>query len=58
VVLSTVVPTSFMGVDSFYKMRYKFIAGNLTILLWETLSAGRGNILPFDWVKSHVPCCL
>jgi hypothetical protein len=42
----------------FLQNEIQFIAGNLTILLWETLSAGRGNILPFDWVKSHVPCCL
>ena len=35
-ILSTVVPTSFAGVDSFDKTRSRFIVGHLPILLWET----------------------
>ena len=43
-VLSTMVPTSFMGVDSFDKMRFRFIAGDPSLLLWETESGGEGVI--------------
>ena len=53
-VLSTVVPTSFVGVDSFDKMRFKLIAGNLSILLWEIEIGGRrGDILPFYLIAQH-----
>jgi hypothetical protein len=36
VVLSTVVQTSFMGVDSFDKTRFRFIAGSPSLSLQET----------------------
>jgi hypothetical protein len=39
-VLSTVVPTNFVGVDSFDKMRFSIIAGHLPILLRETGDSG------------------
>ena len=35
VVVSTVVTTSFTGVDSFDKMRFWFIAGHLPTSSWE-----------------------
>jgi hypothetical protein len=53
-VLSTVVPTSFVGVDSFDKTRFKFIAGHLSILLWEIESGVRGDVLPFHLIKSNI----
>jgi hypothetical protein len=39
-VLSTVVPTSFVGVDSFDIMIFRFIAGCLSLLLLE-IESGR-----------------
>jgi hypothetical protein len=50
VVLSAVVPTSFVGVDSFDNMRFRFIPGHIPILLWETESGGRGDVSPFDLI--------
>ena len=50
VVLSTVVPISFVGVDSFDKTRFRFIAGHLPIFLWETESVGRGDVSPFHLI--------
>ena len=50
VVLSTVVPTSFAGVDSFDKTRFKFIAGHSSLSLWQTDLGGRGDILPLDLI--------
>jgi hypothetical protein len=41
-VLSTVVPTFFTGVDSFGKMRFRFIAGHLPISLPERKSGREG----------------
>ena len=52
--MSTVVPTSLVGVDSIDKTRFKFIAGNLSILLWEIETGGRGDDLPFQLIKSHI----
>jgi hypothetical protein len=52
--LSTVVPTSFVGFDSFDKTRFRFIAGNLSILLWETETGRRGDVLPFHLIKSLI----
>ena len=39
-VLLTVVPTSFMGVDSFDKTRFRFIVGYLRLSLWGTDTGG------------------
>ena len=39
-VLSTVVPTSLAGVDSFVKIRFRFIAGHPLLLLHETALGG------------------
>jgi hypothetical protein len=43
-----------VGVDSFDKTRFRFIAGNLSILLQEIETGGRGDVLPFHLIKSHV----
>ena len=48
-VLLTVVPTSFMGVESFDKMRFRFIAGNLSISLQETETGGKGRHLTISF---------
>jgi hypothetical protein len=40
--LSTVVPISFTGVDSFDKTRFRFIDEHLPILMWERESGGEG----------------
>jgi len=53
-VLSTVVPTSFVGVDSVDKMRFRFITGNLSRLLWETETGGWGDISPFHLIAQHL----
>ncbi len=48
VVLSTVVPTSFVAVDSLDKMRFRSIARHLRILLQGTdTGGGKGDVLPF-----------
>jgi hypothetical protein len=52
-VLSTVVPTSFTGVDSFDKTRCRIIAGCPSLSLWETITGGRGYVLPFDLIAQH-----
>jgi len=52
-VLSTVVPSSFVGVDSFDKTRFRFIAGHPSLLLWETELGGRDDVLPFDLIVQH-----
>jgi hypothetical protein len=54
VVLSTVVLTSSMGVDSFDKLRFRIVAGIFPIFLWETASGVRGDVLPFHLIKSHI----
>ena len=53
-VLSTVVPASFVGVDVFDKTRFRFIAGILSILLWETETGEKGDVLPFHLITSHI----
>jgi hypothetical protein len=53
-VLSTVVPTSFVGVDSFDKTRFRFIAGNLSILLREIETERRGDVSPFHLIMSQI----
>ena len=50
VVLSTVAPTSFTCVDSFEKMRFRFIAEHLPILLQETELGGSCDVLPFHLI--------
>ena len=45
-----IIPTSFAGVDSFHKTRFRFIAGHLPILLQETETGGGGDILPFHLI--------
>ena len=52
-VLSAVVPTSFVGVDFFDIMRFRFIPGHIPILLWETESGGRGDGLSFDLMSPY-----
>ena len=52
--MSTVVPTSFTGVDSFDKTRFMYIAGNLSILLRETESVGRRDVLQFHLIESDI----
>jgi hypothetical protein len=54
VVLLTVVPTSFVGVDSFVKMRFRFIAVICSIFLWEAETGGKGGAVSFD----HISYCL
>ena len=49
-VLSTVVPTSLVAVDSLDKMRFRFIAEHIQILLWGTDTGGKGDVLPFDLI--------
>ena len=49
-VLSTVAITSFAGVDSFDKMRFRFIAGHLPISLPKTKQGERGDVLPFHLI--------
>ena len=49
-VLSTVVPTSFAGVDSFDKMRFRFIAGHPSLLWHKTELGGRDDVSPFDLI--------
>jgi hypothetical protein len=48
-----VVPTSFAGVDSFDKMRFRLIAGHLPILLREIETGVKGDILPFHLIAQH-----
>jgi hypothetical protein len=45
-----VVPTSIVGVDSFDKMRFRFIAGHPSLSLWETELGGRDEVSPFDLI--------
>ncbi len=52
VVLSTVVPTSFMGVDSFDKTRFVLIAGGPSLSLQETES-GRVDISSFHLIAQQ-----
>jgi len=47
------VPTSFAGVDSFDKTRFRFIAGYLSLSLWETESGERDDVLPFDLIAQR-----
>jgi hypothetical protein len=47
VVLLTVVPTSFMGVDSFDNTRFRLIAGHPSFSLQETELGGRDIVLSF-----------
>ena len=55
VVLLTVVPTSFMAVDSLDKMRFTFIARYLRISLQGTDTGDRkGDVLPFDLIAQHL----
>ncbi len=57
VVLSTVVSTYFLGVDSFDKMRFRFIAGHLSLLLQGTVQGVKGDVLPFDmiaWCQTRI----
>ena len=49
-VLSTVVPTSFVGVDSFDKTRFRIIAVHPPLSLPEIETGGRGDILPFHLI--------
>jgi hypothetical protein len=51
-----VIPTSFVGVDFFDKTRFRFIAGILSILLWDTETGGKGYALPFHLITSHIVC--
>jgi hypothetical protein len=53
VVLSTVVPTSFAGVDSFDKTRFRLIARHLPISLRETETGGKGDISPFHLIAQR-----
>jgi hypothetical protein len=41
-VWSTVIPRSFTGIDSFDKIRFRFIAGHLPILVLKTETGGKG----------------
>ena len=50
--MSTVVPSSFVGVDSYDKMRFGFTAGSPSLLLWETELGGGGDVLPFDFCSA------
>ena len=60
-VLSTVVPTFFTGVDSFDKTRFSVIAGHPSLLLREITSVGRKPVeplsVPRDLVKEEVAMC-
>jgi hypothetical protein len=49
-----VVSTSSVAVDFFDKARFRFIAGILSILLWETDTGGKGDVLPFYLIISHI----
>ena len=53
VVLSTVVPTSFMAVDSLDKTRFRFIMGHLGISLRGTDKGGKSDVLPFDLIAQR-----
>ena len=48
-VLSTVVPTSFVAVDSLDKTRFRFITGDLRLSLRGTDTGGKSDVLPFDF---------
>jgi hypothetical protein len=52
-VLSTVVPTSFVAVDSLVKTRFRFIVGHLRLSLRGTYTVGKGVVLPFDLIADH-----
>ena len=52
-VLSTVVPTSFVAVDSLDKTRFRFIPRHLQISLRGTETGGKGDVLPFDLIAQH-----
>jgi hypothetical protein len=52
VVLLTVVPTSFAGVDSFDKTIFRFNTGHLPILLRED-HGERGDVWPFHLIAQH-----
>ena len=53
VVLSTVVPTYFMAVDSLDKMRFRFITGHLKYCCQKQKHGGRGGVLPFCLIAQH-----
>jgi hypothetical protein len=48
-----VVPTSFVGVDSLDKTRFRFFAGRPSLLLQETESE-RGDVSPFHLIAPHL----
>ena len=52
-ILSTVAPTSFAGVDSFDKTRLRFIAGRPSLSLRQTELGGRRDISPFHLIAQH-----
>ena len=53
-VFSTVIPTSFPGVDSIDKAIFRFIAGHPSMSLQETeLGGWSDDVSPFDLVSQH-----
>ena len=52
-VLSTVVLTSFMGLDSFDKTRFRFIAGHHNCCGKKDSGGGRGDVFPFHLIAQH-----
>ena len=52
-VLSTVVPTSFAGVDSFDKMRFRFIVGHPSLSLQQTELGGGDDVSTFDLIAQR-----
>jgi hypothetical protein len=52
--LSTVVPTSFVAVDSLDKTRFRFIAGHrFDYRCGEQTQEGKSNVLAFDLFAQH-----
>ena len=49
-VLSTVVPISFVGVESYEKTGFRPIAGHPSLSLQETETGGRGDVLPLHLI--------
>jgi hypothetical protein len=53
--LSTVVPTSFVAVDSLDKTRFRFIAGHrVDYRFGEQTQEGKSDVLPFDLFAQHL----
>ena len=52
VVLSSVVPTSFVGVDSFDKTRFSFLQ-DILIIAGNRMRGWRGDVLPILWFFSN-----